>query len=231
MTGSSPSSLEVPEPLRRRFEVARTEVTIAGWTYDLLRPRNIDDLISEEDFDIDERIPYWAECWPSGRVLAQRVLGQQGAGRTMLELGCGIGVVCLAAAQAGFRVLGTDYYAEALEFTEANAQRHGLTGIDTRLVDWRRLPDDLGTFDLVTAADVLYETPQVALVAATIARSLAPGGVAWLADPGRRTAVTLVEECDKQGLAAECVDRVHSVDANAQLTVSVFEIRHRAFRA
>jgi 2-polyprenyl-3-methyl-5-hydroxy-6-metoxy-1,4-benzoquinol methylase len=231
MTERSPSPLEVPAALQRRFEVARTEVTIAGRTYDLLRPRNIDDLISEEDFDIDERIPYWAECWPSGRVLAERVLGQAGEGRTMLELGCGIGVVCLAAAQAGFRVLGTDYYAEALEFTEANAQRHGIAGIDTRLVDWRRLPDDLGTFDLVTAADVLYETPQVALVATTIARTLAPQGVAWLADPGRRTAVTLVEECAKQGLAAECIDQVRSVDANAQLTVSVFEIRHQAVSA
>lgn len=226
MTSGPQSSLEVPEPLRRRFEVARSEVTVAGRTYDLLRPRNIDDLICEEDFNIDDRIPYWAECWPSGRVLAERVLGQQGAGRTMLELGCGIGVVCLAGAEAGFRVLGTDYYAEALEFTEANAQRHGIAGIDTRLVDWRRLPDDLGTFDLVTAADVLYEKPQVALVAATIARSLAPDGVAWLADPGRRTAVTLFEECTQQGLAVQCVDAVKLVEGTTHVTVSVFEIRH-----
>jgi 2-polyprenyl-3-methyl-5-hydroxy-6-metoxy-1,4-benzoquinol methylase len=226
MTNRPQHSLDVPESLRSRFEVARAEVTLLGNTYELLRPRNIDDLISEEDFNIDERIPYWAECWPSGRVLAERVLREQGAGRTMLELGCGIGVVCLAAAQAGFRVLGTDYYAEALEFTEANAQRHGLAGIDTRLVDWRRLPDDLGTYDLVTAADVLYETPQVALVAATISRTLAPGGVAWLADPGRRTAVTLIEQCQQFGLVANCIDRVPSEDASAQLTVSVFEIHH-----
>jgi len=220
------SSLDEPESLRRRFEVAHTRVTIAGRTYEMLRPRNIDDLISEEDFDIDERIPYWAECWPSGRVLGERVAAQRGAGRTMLELGCGIGVVCLSAAAAGFRVLGTDYYAEALEFTAANAERHNLEGVDTRLVDWRRLPDDLGTFDLVTAADVLYETPQVALVAATIARTLKPQGVAWLADPGRRTAVTFLEECERHQLAAECVDQVKVNDANAQLTVSVFEIRH-----
>ena len=43
----------------------------------------------------------------------------------------------------------TDYYAEALEFTAANARRHGLNRLDTRLVDWRKLPNDLGTFDLV----------------------------------------------------------------------------------
>ena len=78
----------------------------------------------------------------------------------------------------------------------------------------------------MTAADVLYETPQVALVAATIARTLKPQGVAWLADPGRRTAVTFLEECERHQLAAECVDQVKVNDANAQLTVSVFEIRH-----
>jgi 2-polyprenyl-3-methyl-5-hydroxy-6-metoxy-1,4-benzoquinol methylase len=218
--------LAVPAALNSRFEVTRTEVTIAGRAYEFLRPRNIDDLISEEDFAIDERIPYWAECWPSGRVLAERLARERGAGRSLLELGCGIGVVCLAAAAAGFRVLGTDYYGEALEFTAANAERHGLDAVDTRLVDWRKLPDDLGTFDLVVAADVLYERPQVPLVAATIARTLAPGGMAWLTDPGRRPAEAFVDECQRHGLTAQCIERVPTVDANAGLTVSVFEIRH-----
>ena len=53
------------QSLRRRFDLAITEVTIGGHDYQLLRPRNVDDLISEEDFALDERIPYWADCWPS----------------------------------------------------------------------------------------------------------------------------------------------------------------------
>jgi SAM-dependent methyltransferase len=57
-----------------------------------------------------------------------------------------------------------------------------------RLLDWRRLPDDLGTFDIVGAADVLYEKHHAEALAAVIARTLAEDGVALVADPGRARA-------------------------------------------
>ncbi|MBI3840336.1 MAG: class I SAM-dependent methyltransferase [Planctomycetia bacterium] len=220
-------SLVPPPPtLSRRFELTNTELTITGRTYDLLRPKNIDDLISQEDFDLDERIPYWADCWPSSRVLAERLLREQGQNRRLLELGCGIGLVSLAAAQAGFDVLATDYYAAALEFTSANAARHALDRVDTRLVDWRKLPGDLGRFDIVAASDVLYERQQPALVAAVLARTLSANGLGLLTDPGRRTAGSFVDECAKLELKAERVAMVPAEDARAQLTVSIFEVRH-----
>jgi predicted nicotinamide N-methyase len=211
--------------LSRRFELTSSSVVIGDRTLDLLRPRSVDELISEEDFAIDERIPYWADCWPSGRILAQRLAREVGHGRQLLELGCGIGLVSVAAALAGFRVLATDYYADALEFSAANAERNGAVGVDTRLVDWRVLPDDLGEYELVVAADVLYETPQAALIAAAIDHALAPHGRGLVTDPGRRTAPALVEACAARGLRAACIDRVPTADAGANLTVSVFEIR------
>ncbi len=217
--------VEPPETLSRRFELANTALTIGGRNYDLLRPRCIDELISEEDFAIDERIPYWADCWPSGRVLAEYLARRQGLGQRLLELGCGIGLVSLAAAQAGFDVLATDYYAEALEFTAANAQRHALLRVDTRLVDWRKLPSDLETFDVVVASDVLYEKPQAALVAAALDRTLSATGLGLLSDPGRSTAPAFVDECAALGLRAEIAQRVEVVDANVRLSVSIFEIR------
>ncbi len=123
-------------------------------------------------------------------------------------------------------MLATDYYADALEFTAANAAQNSAPTIDTRLVDWRRLPDDLGTFDVVAASDVLYEEPQAALVAGVFARTLRLGGVGWVSDPGRRTAAALANQCARLGLKANCVDRIATEDAGARLTVSVFEIRH-----
>jgi len=225
---SSPSVSLLEQSLARRFELTETSEVVHQHTYHLVRPRSVDELISEEDFAIDERIPYWAECWPSARVLAERLARDSGAGRTLLELGCGIGLVCLAAARAGFQPLATDYYRDALEFAAANAQRNGLDAVDTRLVDWRKLPADLGTFDVVAAADVLYEPPQARLIAETIAATLAPQGVGLVADPGRRTAETFLETCAAHRLTARCVDRVPAVDAGARLTVSVFEVRWAA---
>ncbi|MEX2114875.1 MAG: methyltransferase domain-containing protein [Pirellulales bacterium] len=217
--------VEPPASLSRRFELASSQVAVGARTYDMLRPRSVDDLISEEDFAIDERIPYWADCWPSGRILAERLAREPGRRRSLLELGCGIGLVSVAAAAAGFRVLATDYYADALEFTAANAERNGVGEIDTRLVDWRSLPDDLGAFDLVVAADVLYELPQAVLIAAALERALAPGGYGLVTDPGRRTSLALVQQCAARGLRAQCIGCVPTTDAGAKLTVSVYEIR------
>ncbi len=223
----SPSDFDAPASLRKRFALAQTTVDVAGKAYRLLKPRNIDDLISEEDFAIDERIPYWADVWPSARILAEHVSKESGTGRRLLELGCGIGLPAIVGATVGFESLATDYYAEALEFSEANATCNDISNLDTRLVDWRKLPADLGTFDVILAADVLYEKPQAGLVASVIQQCLATEGVAWVSDPGRRTADALLEECVHRGLAGKCIARIPTVDAGAKLTVSIFEIRRQ----
>jgi predicted nicotinamide N-methyase len=217
--------LVAPEYLRRHFKLAQTELSIGGRRYELLRPKCVEDLISEEDFGIDERIPYWADCWPSARVLAEHIAARSGAGRRLLELGCGIGLVSLAAAAGGFDVLATDYYADALQFASANAQRHALANVDTRLVDWRTLPDDLGTFDVVAASDVLYEPAQPALVAAALDRTLSPAGLGLVSDPGRRFADAFIDECRQRELDSNCALRVPTTNAGAQLTVSIYEVR------
>ena len=145
------------DSLAGRFVIVEHEVAQAGRNYRLLKPRSPDELISEEDFNRDERLPYWADVWPSALCLAKRVGAEGGQGRRFLELGCGIGYVCAVAVGNSFEVLVTDYYAEALEFTWLNARRNGLPGPRTRLVDWRSFPADLGQYDVVAAADVLYE--------------------------------------------------------------------------
>ncbi|HEV3021451.1 MAG TPA: methyltransferase domain-containing protein, partial [Pirellulales bacterium] len=165
------------ESLRSRFVVVDHVVPLGGRTYELLKPRSPDELIDEAEFNCDQRLPYWADVWPSALALAERVADEAAHGRRFLELGCGVGYVCAVAAQAGFDVLATDYYADALIFTVVNAHCNGLRQPATRLVDWRELPVDLGLFDVVVAADVLYERTYPALIAAAIKQTLAPGGL------------------------------------------------------
>ena len=114
--------------LERRFATMATDVDIGPRTFSILRPRNSDDLIREEDFVKDERLPYWADIWPSSTILAahmvslatRRATRSRGKG---LELGCGVGLVTLGAMVAGYDMLSTDYYTDALAFTRANAWR------------------------------------------------------------------------------------------------------------
>lgn len=171
--------------LGRRWSTAIEAVAVGNARWSLLKPANADHLISEADYVEDERLPYWADLWPSARVLASTLLGEAGAGRRLLEMGCGVGLATIAAMQAGFDVTATDYYDDALHVTRGNAARNLGREPVVRLVNWREWPDDLGTFDVVMAADVLYETEYATLVAACLARALAPHGTAFVADPGR----------------------------------------------
>ena len=186
--------------LERRFAPVTATVAVAGRSVDLLRPPSAEALISEEDFARDERLPYWAELWPSACVFAGALAAEPGQGRTLLELGSGLGLVAIAAMWAGYRVSASDYYEDALAFTRANAWRALGREPETRLLDWRALPEDLPRFDRVVAADVLYERPYAGLLAAALARGLAPGGLATVADPGRLAARAFLDEARARGL-------------------------------
>ncbi|HEY3747202.1 MAG TPA: methyltransferase domain-containing protein [Gemmatimonadaceae bacterium] len=186
--------------LNSRFRTSVEDATVEAHTFSILKPANSDDLIREEDFVKDERLPYWADVWPSSLILAGKLLELDGRGKTALELGCGVGLSTLAATKAGFDVLSTDYYEDALDVTRANVFRNLGKLARTRLVDWRHLPVDLGTFDLVFASDVLYEKEYALLLPVILSRVVSAGGVALIADPGRVAAPDFVGACGEHGL-------------------------------
>ena len=183
-----------------RFRTSVEDATVDAHTFSILKPANSDDLIREEDFVKDERLPYWADVWPSSLILASKLLELDGRGQSALELGCGVGLSTLAATKAGFNVLSTDYYEDALDVTRANVFRNLGSFARTRLVDWRHLPDDLGEFDLVFASDVLYEKEYAELLPVILRQVLAARGLALIADPGRVAAPVFVEACERGGL-------------------------------
>ncbi len=212
-------------PLGRRFAIGRTAVTIAGRQLKLAHPLSVDDLLDESDYERFKRLPYWAALWPSARMLAARIADAQGRGRRLLELGAGVGLVSLAGAMAGFDVLATDYYEDALEFVVVNAQANGLPGVGTRWVDWRQFPADLGRFDVVAASDVLYERGNAALVAEALACTLDADGIGLVTDPGREVARPFRGECRRRGLECQCVDLGEVADGPTDAIVELYEIR------
>jgi predicted nicotinamide N-methyase len=221
--------------LRRRFEVINHPIAIVGRVFELRRPRSADDLVNEDDFNRDERLPYWAEIWPSAYVLAERISREQvsisGGKRSLLELGCGSGLTICAALAVGFEVTAIDYYPEALDFVCWNAVLNVLPAPQTRVVDWRNYPRDLADFDVIVAADVLYERDYCRLIAEAIRQSLAPMGVALVTDPQRSRATLFPDECRNAGLVVTNKRTfgplsVPGGDPAVRQTVDLFEIRH-----
>ena len=210
--------------LRTRFDIVETVIRVRDRDIRIAHPRDAEALIDDEAFDVDERLPYWADLWPSARVLAERLLAMQGDGRTLLELGCGAGLAAVAAALAGFRVLATDYYVDALAFTRVNVLANAGVEIDVREVDWRLFPHDLGRFDVVSASDVLYERDYADLVARAFDRTLLGRGVGIVADPGRLAAPAFVTACEERGMRVQLVEKVPYDDGTVRQTIDLYEL-------
>ena len=208
--------------------MATTTVTIGGRTIDLLHPASADDLINEEDYVRDERLPYWADLWPSGRVLAARLVERGGGnGMRLLELGCGTGLAAIAAVMAGFDVTATDYYEDACLFTRWNAWHNTGVAVAAPALDWRAYPDSLPRYDVVVASDVLYEPRYPEMVAAVFARALAPGGTALVADPGRVALPAFLDACGTHGLMVDAPAVVAWDEGVQHQQISIFAIQHR----
>jgi predicted nicotinamide N-methyase len=144
------------------------EIRVAGIRLELLRPASPEDLIDEEEFARDEFLPYWAELWPAAKALAEAMPEVRNA--RVVELGCGLGLPSLVAAAKGAIVTATDWSPAAIELLRRNALRNRLT-VRAEVRDWREPWND--RFDLVLAADVLYERRNVEPVLERV-RELAP---------------------------------------------------------
>ena len=178
-----------PDLVSRSIELPRGELR-------LLQPREAAELPDDGPVEWAPMAPYWAVLWRSGVALARELDGLPLDGLRVVELGCGLAAPSIAAARAGASVLATDASTEALDLVARNAGAHGVS-IETAMVDWGD-PDalvGLGPFDLVLAADVLYERASVATLLSLLPR-LAPG--AWVADPGRPAAAAFVEEASRR---------------------------------
>jgi len=178
--------------------------------YGITHPVCADDLIDEEDFDRDERLPYWAELWPSALALARHLSERDLGGTRVIELGCGVGLLTVLALAQGAEVLATDHYESALAFTAYNVRTNLDLEAEVSVLDWRE-PDieGIGTFHVVLAADVLYERKNAAALADLVPKLLAPGGEAIFADPRR----------DEAPVFLEAMERLGFEDATEEITV------------
>jgi predicted nicotinamide N-methyase len=177
-------------------ELVSQSIALPSGELRLLQPEEAGGLPDTGPVEWAPVAPYWAVLWRSGVALARELDGVALHGLRVVELGCGLAVPSITAARAGAAVLATDACADALALVARNAHANDVR-IDTATVDWTE-PDELvgrAPFDLVLAADVLYERASVAPLLSLLPR-LAPE--AWLADPGRPAAGAFLEQAARR---------------------------------
>jgi len=145
--------------------------------------------------------PFGLLVWESAQALAEALADDRDrvAGRTVLELGAGVGLPGIVARAVGAAsVRQTDHISEALVLCRTNAEDNGVAGIETSLANWDAWTD-AGTYDLIIGSDIVYERQAHAPLAAILGRNLAPGGRVVLADPGRQDTPLLIADLAAAG--------------------------------
>jgi predicted nicotinamide N-methyase len=176
--------------------LVRRSIDLPNGELGLLQPQESAELPDTGPVEWAPIAPYWSVLWRSGLALARELDGLPLEGKRVVELGCGLGVPSIVAARAGAEVLATDVSEEALALVARNSEANGVS-VETGTVDWAAA-DALASrapFDLVLAADVLYEEASVAPLLSLLPR-LAP--VAWVADPGRLVACGFLEHAKRR---------------------------------
>jgi predicted nicotinamide N-methyase len=214
------------------FKTITHDLKIGGQNLKILSVTNFDEIyehllakgLQHEDV-ADERIPYWAELWPSAVGLATHLAKNRShvAGKTVLEIGCGLGLPALIAAKLDASVTATDYLQDAIDFAEKNATLNGISNINFKTFDWRKA-EAYEKFDVLLASDVAYERSQFEHLQKAFVHLVKPNGLVLLSEPNRYIAEPFFAQLAASGytLKKSSYDiEVKDLKSN----VSVYEIR------
>jgi predicted nicotinamide N-methyase len=138
--------------------------------------------------------PYWAFAWAGGQALARYVLDHRHevAGKRVLDLAAGSGLVAIAAAIAGAApVIAADIDAFTESAVSLNAQANGvyIEIIVQDLLPKEDLLDrpasEVPRYDVILVGDLFYERDTAARALAFLDRNAAAGSRVLIGDPGR----------------------------------------------
>ena len=151
----------------------------------------------------EQRDLYGFVLWESAIALSVWLQKTPGLvrGKQVLELGAGVGLPGLVAQGAGGAVTQTDYQLDSLTLCQWNAQQNQVT-TEVLQADWRRW-NHTTRYDLILAADVLYEEALHYYIERIFHRNLTPTGKVLVADPGRDQAWAFMVHLEEHGWQVE----------------------------
>lgn len=176
----------VLERIARTFKTEFEPLEVDGRVYELLSIANmaehLDKLVAANAIAKPLRdLPLWAKVWPGSIVLGRFLRKYEPQGKSLLELGCGVGTLSLIAANYGFaKIVASDIDDQALDFARAHVLKNGLQQLITvRQLDVAAqvtLPEQ---FEMIAASELLYLDNLHRPLLRFLKRNLKPGGKAF----------------------------------------------------
>ncbi|MEL6256383.1 MAG: methyltransferase domain-containing protein [Bacteroidota bacterium] len=202
-------------PIEDRYSLIEEKISFGSQELIVYRIADTDALLDEliekgeehEDV-VDERIPYWAELWPSaiamGRYLSEHP--DLVEGRTVLEIGCGLGLSGMLAHTLGGKVILSDYLPAALELADFNWRKNFAEEPQLLQLDWREVKEDQAA-DVILAADVAYEERAFDPLIKAFKILMQPNSKLILTEPNRQIAKKFLIMLEESGLYVEKLKR------------------------
>jgi predicted nicotinamide N-methyase len=170
------NTLLLPVPLVPEIRLHVADEAVPLWTK------------TEDEIDeIGLPPPFWAFAWAGGQALARYVLDhpETVAGKTVIDLASGSGIVAIAAAKAGAaRVIAYDIDSFACTAIALNARRNNVA-IEVRGDDLLDVSAIAPAADTILAGDIFYESDTAGRAFDFLAAKASAGATVLIGDPGR----------------------------------------------
>lgn len=130
--------------------------------------------------------PFFGIIWESGTHLAYLMEDYPVGRKSVLEIGCGIGLASLVLNHRGANITATDYHPEVKIFLDENTRLNKDPDIAFVRTSWNdHLSNALGLFDFIIGSDLLYEQGHPGNLASFINRHSQKESTVLIVDPRR----------------------------------------------
>jgi predicted nicotinamide N-methyase len=201
--------------IRSRYSLVFDSLKIGDNTLRLLKVADFEEFLGDKDPFADvSQFPFWIKLWDAA-ILLSYVLTTipERKGRTLLELGAGLGAPGLAAAASGFAVTISDYEEIILDFQRVSAAASRLENVDFTLLDWLD-PPELPAFDVLAGAEILFREEFFQPLLRVFDRYLKPDGVIYLAHDARRQSLPKFLKLAEKDYAIAVSRQTYTKDGN-----------------
>lgn len=173
-----------------KFKTKITEYQFNNKSFTFLTPADPDEIldsVSQNEFEKDEQLPYWADIWPSSEAIFEYCTNLSIKPNSKIcEIGAGLGIIASAISYSlkDSFLVSTDISKDSVYYIKDNFKRNNLQG-ESACCDWRYSPFK-EKFDIIIGADILYEERWTEPVLDFIKGNLKPNGYALISDPHRK---------------------------------------------
>ncbi len=186
---------EIYNRIRAKYKLTFDKLKVQDKTIRLLKVADIEEFLDGKDpFANVMEFPFWVKLWEAAMILSYVLASlPEPKGKTLLEIGAGLGAPGITAAACGFDVTLSDYEDIIMDFQKVSVAASGLRNVHCAHLDWLN-PPEMEPFDILAAAEVLFREEFFDPLLDVFRKYLKPGGSIFLAHDARRKCLPLFME-------------------------------------